>query len=88
MSHFRNFNRVFLVKKSDHLLDIVREVQTEIEPFHSMLKASLIAVQLQDVRISEGDQYLLYAKIGAGGLNIEVASDNEVFKGLDCQGTD
>ena len=29
--------------RSDHLLDIVREVQIEIESFHSMLKASVIA---------------------------------------------
>ena len=49
----------FRVRKSDHLPDIVREVQTEIESFHSMLEASVIAAQLQDVRISEGDQYLL-----------------------------
>ena len=49
----------FRVKKSDHLPDIVREVQTDIESFHSMLEASVIAAQLQDVRISEGDQYLL-----------------------------
>ena len=42
--------------------DIVREVQTEIEYFHSMLEASVIAAQLQDVRISEGDQYLLYMR--------------------------
>ena len=38
----------------------MKEVQTEIESFHSMLEASMIAAQLQDVRISEGDQYLLY----------------------------
>ena len=46
----------------DHLPDIVRDVQTEIESFHSMLEASVIAAQLQDVRISEGDQYLLYMR--------------------------
>ena len=50
------------MRKSDHLPDIVREVQTEIESFHSMLEASVIAAQLQDVRISEGDQYLLYMR--------------------------
>ena len=50
------------MKKSDHLPDIVREVQTEIESFHSMLEALVIAAQLQDVRISEGDQYLLYMR--------------------------
>ena len=52
----------FRVRKSDHLPDIVREVQAEIESFHSMLEASVIAAQLQDVRISEGDQYLLYMR--------------------------
>ena len=52
----------FRVKKSDHLPDIVREVQTEIESFHSMSEASVIAAQLQDVRISEGDQFLLYMR--------------------------
>ena len=52
----------FRVRKSDDLPDIVREVQTEIESFHSMLEASVIAAQLQDVRISEGDQYLLYMR--------------------------
>ena len=46
------------MRKSDHLPDIVREVQTEIESFHSMLEASVIAAQLQDV----GDQYLLYMR--------------------------
>ena len=50
------------MKRSDHLPDIVREVQPEIEPFHSMLEASVIAAQLQDVRISEGDQFLLYMR--------------------------
>ena len=49
----------FRVKKSDHLPD---EVQTEIESFHSMLEASVIAAQLQDVRMSEGGQYLLYMR--------------------------
>ena len=52
----------FRVKKTDHLPDIVREVQTEIESFHSMLEASIIAGQLRDVRISEGDQFLLYMR--------------------------
>ena len=43
----------FGVKKSGHLPNIVKEVQTEIESFHSMLEASVIAAQ-QDVRI-KGD---------------------------------
>ena len=34
----------------------------EIESFHSMLDASIIAGQLGDVRISEGDQILLYMR--------------------------
>ena len=46
----------------DHLPDIVREVETEIESFHAMLDASVIVGQLGDVRISEGDQFLLYMK--------------------------
>lgn len=52
----------FRVKKTDHLLHIVREVQTEIESFPSMLEASIIAGQLTDVRINEGDQFLLYMR--------------------------
>ena len=39
----------FRVRKSDHLPDIVREVQTEIESFHSMLEASVIAAQHHDM---------------------------------------
>ena len=52
----------FRVKKTDHLPDVMREVQTEIDSFHSMLEASVIADQLYDVRISEGDQFLLYMR--------------------------
>ena len=33
----------FRVKKTDHLPDIVREVQTEIDSFHAMLDAFIIA---------------------------------------------
>ena len=36
----------FRVKKTDHLPDVMREVQTEIDSFHSMLEASVIAVEL------------------------------------------
>ena len=46
----------------DHLLDIVREVESEIESFHAMLDASVIVGQLGDVQISEGDQFLLYMR--------------------------
>lgn len=42
--------------------DIVREVQAEIESFYPMLDASIIAGQLGDVRVSEGDQFLLYMR--------------------------
>ena len=45
-----------------HLLDIVREVESEIEAFHAMLDSSVIVGQLGDVRISEGDQFLLYMR--------------------------
>ena len=33
-----------------------------IESFHAMLDASVIVGQLGDVRISEGDQFLLYMR--------------------------
>ena len=52
----------FTVKKADRhlLLDVLREVSVEVESFHSMLEASLISAQLTDLRISEGDQCLLF----------------------------
>ena len=43
-------------------MDVLREIGAEIEGFHSMLEASLIAGQLTDLRIIEGDQYLLYLR--------------------------
>ena len=53
----------FRVKRNtEHLLDIIREVEAEIESFHAMLDASVIVHQLGDVRISEGDQFLLYLR--------------------------
>ena len=54
----------YTVKKSErHLfMDVLREIGAEIEGFHSMLEASLIAGQLTDLRITEGDQYLLYLR--------------------------
>ena len=53
----------FRVKKStEHLLDILREIESEIDSFHAMLDASVIVHQLRDVRISEGDQFLLYMR--------------------------
>ena len=53
----------FRVKRStEHLLDIIREVEAEIESFHAMLDASVIVHQLDDVRIREGDQFLLYLR--------------------------
>ena len=50
--------------RTEHLLDIIREVESEseIESFHAMLDASVIVHQLGDVRISEGDQFLLYLR--------------------------
>ena len=54
----------YTVKKSERhlLMDVLREIGAEIEGFHSMLEASLIAGQLTDLRITEGDQYLLYLR--------------------------
>ena len=43
-------------------MDVLREIGAEIEGFHSMLEASLIAGQLTDLRINEGDQFLLYLR--------------------------
>ena len=43
-------------------MDVLREMGAEIEGFHSMLEASQIASQLSDLRINEGDQYLLYIR--------------------------
>ena len=56
---YRNACLKYTVKKSD-LMDVLREIGAEIEGFHSMLEASLIAGQLTDLRINEGDQFLLY----------------------------
>ena len=52
------------VKKSERhlLMDVLREIGAEIEGFHSMLEASLIAGQLADLRINEGDQFLPYLR--------------------------
>ena len=54
----------YTVKKSERhlLMDVLREIGAEIEGFHSMLEASLIAGQLADLRINEGDQVLLYLR--------------------------
>ena len=42
----------FTVKKPsiDGLIDVLREIQTEIESFHSMLEASVMARALVDLR--------------------------------------
>ena len=54
----------YTVKKSERhaLMDVLREIGAEIQGFHSMLEASLIAGQLGDLRINEGDQFLLYMR--------------------------
>ena len=54
----------FTVKKLsiDGLIDVLREIQTEIESFHSTLEASVMARALVDLRINEGDQFLLYLR--------------------------
>ena len=54
----------YTVKKSERhaLMDVLREIGAEIEGFHSMLEASLIAGQLGDLRITEGDQFLMYLR--------------------------
>ena len=57
---YREMCLKFRVKRTEHLLDIIREVESEIESFHAMLDASVH--QLGDVKISEGDQFLLYLR--------------------------
>ena len=71
----------FTVKKADRhlLLDVLREVSVEVESFHSMLEASLISAQLTDLRISEGDQYLLYLR--------NLPEKVQEFAQLHCAGT-
>ena len=59
---YREMCLKFRVKRTEHLLDIIRAVESEIESFHAMLDASVIVHQLGDVRISEGDQFLLYLR--------------------------
>eukprot|EP00435_Cladocopium_sp_Y103_P056323 s696_g19.t1 len=60
--HYREAALKYTVKKADKhlLLDVLRDVGAEIESFHAMLDASLIAHQLADLRLTEGDQFLLY----------------------------
>ena len=62
--HYRELVLKFTVKKPsvDGLIDVLREIQTEIESFHSMLEASVMARALVDLRINEGDQFLLYLR--------------------------
>lgn len=60
--HYRELVLHFSVKKPtvETIVDNLREVETEISVFHNMLEASLIARQLNDLRIVDGDQFLLY----------------------------
>ena len=54
----------YTVKKSERhlLMDVLKEIGAGIEGFHAILEASLIAGQLTDLRITEGDQFLLYMR--------------------------
>eukprot|EP00435_Cladocopium_sp_Y103_P060604 s1802_g22.t1 len=63
--HYREAALKYTVKKADKhlLLDFLREVGAEIEGFHAMLEASLIYNQISDLRLNEGDQFLLYASL-------------------------
>ena len=62
--YYRELVLKFTVKKPsiDGLIDVLREIQTEIESFHSMLEASVMARALVDLRINEGDQFSLYLR--------------------------
>ena len=55
-------------------MDVLREIGAEIEGFHSMLEASLIAGQLTDLRITEGDQYLLHLRTCQTRSRVRAAS--------------
>eukprot|EP00435_Cladocopium_sp_Y103_P029747 s2825_g7.t1 len=62
--HYREAALKYTVKKADKqlLLDVLREVGAEIESFHAMLEACLIYSQISDLRLNEGDQFLLYSR--------------------------
>eukprot|EP00435_Cladocopium_sp_Y103_P007322 s5024_g2.t1 len=62
--HYREAALKYTVKKADKnlLLDVLRDVGAEIESFHAMLDAFLIAHQLADLRLIQGDQFLLYSR--------------------------
>ena len=40
-------------------MDVMREVQTTVENFHRMLENSMVYGALADLRISDGDLFLL-----------------------------
>eukprot|EP00435_Cladocopium_sp_Y103_P063987 s649_g25.t1 len=64
--HYGEAALKYTVKKADKylLLDVLREeVGAEIESFHAMLEASLIYSQISDLRLNEGDQFMLYSKL-------------------------
>ena len=62
--HYREAIMRFSVSKPsvDGLMESLREIQMQIESYHVMLEASLVAPTLQDLRLSEGDQFLLYLR--------------------------
>ena len=63
--HYRELVARFSVKKPtvETIVDNLREVETEIiAAYHNMFEASLIARHLNDLRIVEGDHYLLYLR--------------------------
>eukprot|EP00435_Cladocopium_sp_Y103_P027185 s4081_g6.t1 len=62
--HYREAALKYTVEKADKhlLLDVLREVGAEIESFHAMLEASLTYSQISDLRLNEGDQFLLYSR--------------------------
>lgn len=62
--HYREQTLKYSIRKPqiDTLPEILREIHTEIENYHSMLEGSINYRALIDLRITEGDQFLLYLR--------------------------
>ena len=62
--HYRELTLKYSIRKPqiDNLPEILREIHTEIETYHSMLEGSINYRALMDLRINEGDQFLLYLR--------------------------
>ena len=59
--HFREQALKMQIKKPtvDTIMESMREVQTAVDGYHKMLENSVIYPQLHDLRITDGDLFLL-----------------------------